>query len=1055
MSISDLQKSIIHLSTLGESCKAKDIKKELSLFEAIIQNNSLVQESSKVLYCLEKITSFTDLIADESKSNELKERIFRITSLYLDTLDYAKIEMPDEMSRLVFIADIDASDRNGAMSGILSKSIKCRLPVIVTSSILFGSNVKSYHSQKRQIDLRASLYENYDDYDVYWSKHHDYALFLPKGHESFESLGLDSEQFLKVDSFAQIFKEQKGSPPTLNQFMDLFNLGITARKHILLAGHGGKTCIGGLTKSKYKELLTFCQATGTENFNVISCSGGDVNLFHHTCVDGSTPNFSVNVFSIGSFPTNSLDKIGILTNVFSDFEEFKKQQYPHVSALAQASKIKFIQVANLPLIRFPGKGPLQPFRPWGNGIPSFTLTHNKLIAAKLLPYQLTGRDEHVPEPQSSQKAVLKVNAANIVELYPLHLDVPVAITKSAPFIHSMVPGNCHHLIDSLRFDFHPQYLMLSAREYCFKSKVQKAFIINKMHAAGREYTDAMLYYSNQECRLLYKRDGMNYIRSINQTGKQTVQTLSDFEYNAIFYQLTVQTTPDQENIARSAGERESTLNLKEKITGKKQFKTFKLLQGSLIKQPTLKKCNKMLRTSKCSAQELFEAALLYNQSEIALVLLEHHSIALNKTGGICPNLMASVIGTRNLALIRRCIALGGNTNLFATLTAAVATQEKDIVSLVLSKQWLIGSQMSNVLLLAKNLEVIKILVKAGADPHVKNEKGIAFSQLFIPRTIVEYQSFKSHGLLFDRSAILISALKSGKRDYVQFLLQEGVDVLKLSHQGELPFAEAAICSPAIFSLLVKHLQKKKAFNKACKKVDRFGNNALVKAYTHGARRNFKLLKTHGPKSCKKVLFQQALLLRDYKTAKSNLSCIAKSQIIEHADVGNVFHKDQLRVVRYLIENNYECSLTNLKFIESLIKDSVSFDVDLFKKCFKNYRCNTKDNGANLLFFAHQMNNLNAFTALLECGVNPHRHKSLLVEIVSKGKTDFFDQCLQHSSRFQLRKLNNNEFLKIAKKTKQSLMVKKLRQLRKQRKKLSLFYRFKNLIKIVFSYKSKC
>lgn len=1058
MSVSDIQKSIIHLTNLGNNCSSKDIKKELSLFEEIIQNYSLLQESSKVLYCLDKITSFTDLIADDVKSNKLKERVFKITASYLQTLDNLAVQMPDEPSRLVFIADIDAPDRNGAMTNVFNKSIECRVPVIVTSTVLFGSRLKSNSSKRRQDDLRNALYENYDHYDVYWSKNREYALFLPKNQESFESLGLDSEKFRKVDTFSKVFKGKKDSLPTLDHFMDLFNPEITARKHILLAGHGGKTCIGGLAKSRYRELLSFCQETGTENLNVVSCNGGDENLLQHTCIDGKTPSFSVNVFSIGSFPSNSTDKMEILSTIFSDFEKLKGEQYSHVSALNQVSQIKFTQVANLPLIRFPGKGLAQPFRPWGNGIPRFTLTHNKLTAAKLLPYRLRGREgDRSTTPTTrivGKNAELRVKGANVLEVYPLHVDVPVTITQGSPFIHSMIPGDCHHLIDDLSLDFHPQKLILSVARFCFSSKVQKAFIIKKIHAEGREYTDAMLYYSPKQCCLLYKQQGINYIRTIDRTGNQTLRTLSAHEYNAIFYKLMVQITPDQKNISQSIGEKESDVNLVDKITEKRQFKTFKSLQGPLIKQPSLKKCNRLLRTSQCSVQELFEVALFYNQSEIALALLEHHPIVVKKIGFTGRDLMAHVIATKDLNLIRKCIELGGNTDLDATLAAAVATNDKDIVSHVLKKKLFIRPQDSSLLHSTRNLEIIKILLRYGANPHFRNDKGITFAQTIIPRTKEEYKIYKSSGLLVDSSAILISALKAGKKDYVQFLLEEGVDVLELSSQGELPFVEAASCSPKIFSLVVKHLQKKKAFNAGCKKVDRFGNNALTKAYRHGANHNFRLLKAQGPKSCKKVLFKQALLLRDYKTAKSNLPFIAKSQPIEHVDIGNVFHVDQCEIVRHFIENNYKLNLNNSLFIEHLIKDTTSFDVDFFKKCFINYRRNTRDNGVNLLYRAHQMNNLNAFTALLDCGVNPYLHKSLIPKIVSAGKTDFFTECLKCSSKSQLRKLDNKALLKIAKESNQPLMAKQLRQLRKPRKKRPLIDRLKNLIKIVFSKISK-
>lgn len=1037
MSLINIQQSLRQLTDLHRqnSLTKKDIKGELALFQAIIQTSLPKVEQNKILYCLEKI----DYFAKEIGGAKLEEKVLKVTCELLEKMEVSENQMPDDAVRLVFVNDAESLDHNGAMSLLASSALRARMPLITSWSVISGDNIESSNGKDRKIQaLRSAIYENFEKFNIYKQIHGEFLIFLPKWQETLEDLGLQPAELVKVSKIEEIFEQPRVWDRTIDSFFSLFDENKITRKNIVISGHGGSQRIAAFSHQNYRKFLTFIQKTGTEHLRVVSCNGGSKNLFQHKLSDGTSPDFPITVMSRGNFNTTVIQARGIYKTHYSDFEKFKNIQIPHHLAFHKATRMSFSKFNNMPHVRLPSKRKeLQFFRPIGKhqDFKNTILTNNALSRIKLAPFHPAGRS-HVYPPQIRHKSPrLNIINRGAFEIYPLVIDIPVNISQKIPFFHSLIPGNCHHYFKELNIDSDFNNLLKSAYSIGLTCKANKAFFFETVNAPGKTYREAMLFYSKDNCYLIYQEGSKFYKEAISNKGKITREAISAHKFQFMILSSLMKTLPAQKAIDKSAGVKEKFKAVWNIVKKKKEFG----LQNELFEMPDDQidhdKCNQWIAKYKSNPQNLFEIALFLKKPKIALSILNFYKINLNKRDALGNSLFVQAIFSKDRDLVQKFLALKAKGNQesakgITPLVAAVAFKDVELINQLLEHYPNIAKSKNGKeqpLLYSNNSKIWELLIQKGANPHHRNsdKQAFAYSDCAVfPKSIEEYkemQKIKEVKLLFDLPSILVQAIRSGDLNYVQFLLKEGFDPLKRSKNGQIPFIEAACSTPEIFALVSKGRKKAGA-----SLVDRFGETAYKKAYYASAWENFAELEKKAGLKKHAYLFKEALGLRDYKNAQKFLPLISKRQKIEFPNSQSVFQKDQTAFIKYLLNNKYNVVLSNPKIIVGLIKKKSKFNESFFSKCLANYLKNSKTNrnDTELLHIAYKAKNVEAFKIILQKGVIPYKDIVFMKEIT--GNEEFLQLCILHSKR-PIPKGLADRLIKVAKNKKLTNQLKILKQ----------------------------
>ncbi len=727
------------------------------------------------------------------------------------------------------------------------------------------------------------MVNEFDHLDIYQEIEGDFLLFLPKNHPALEELDLRPEKFKKIEKITEIYRGPL-CRPSIENFIDLFSSTKNARKRVVLSGHGNDGYIGALTTDNYTKFLKFLENSCCEFLEIISCYGGGMNTLTHylEAEEKITPSFAIKIDSIGSFPTRSWMDPETFKKTFQTIEQFFSKRFSDLIEFRKQVKNQgiglrpllvennpFVCFENHSLLRFPLKGRNLPqgFRPVREERGYIALTYPKLQAAKLNIEQFDYEEKQIKH--ASTPAAIQVEDANIFEIFPLIVDVPLTFNQT-PFLLSMVPGNCHHLLQQVTL--HSKKMLTDFFSEYQNCNDIKAFFIKDLEVAGKKYHQVAMIASSNGVSWVQREDAVDGdgekhpVYYLYQNSSSDKREISAEEHAFIVHQWAEKTTPLSEAVRVSSGGQETDQDFSESLRRTFWDENFPLPKDYKI---YLDLCNKeeepyeetLKNVAVENLQFILEAALDANNTKLALFIINHYSknIDLDKKGLFGEILINQAIKNKSLPLVKLLVENGVNLNgkgfVQLPLNTAIIIGDPEIIDYFLTildkfdieakdkygktAFWLAAARSRP----QDSFLIPKTLSEKGADINAQNSWGSTALNCAVynkeKRTIDELLKIGADPYAGKPSA-LIYAIHNRDLDMVSYLIEKGVNASLADHEGNYPIIEAASKgTPAILREILKN--KNVNINVENNKKE----TAILKAYKNGSLANFEILKSMG------------------------------------------------------------------------------------------------------------------------------------------------------------------------------------------------------------------
>jgi hypothetical protein len=603
-------------------------------------------------------------------SDEITQRIDRVmNSLIFSPKEMTKKEKEKKIPIFNFslFSDFSSPDHNRSILDGLLEAFSDDVPIFTTTSLISAQdldldevNLDEVKSAAREEfhELRGRLkcLVRRGKWDIFRAK--EILLFLPsEKNMTLNQLGLHRNKFTQISDLEKIF-EGPTSQPSLEQFLQLFNLKKRTKKRVFLKGHGNATDeMGGFKFEEYRTLLKFLDTNDGEFLSVTSCkSGAGKNSSQHYIVEKGVcrgPNFPIGVRSIGAY--NAGDDIKVsrylqeLAEVIGKGGRFTTQDYKEGVKKAKNKRL-FEDVSDIystMQIRFPHSGNWLErggFRPLCELKMSYALTYNELQRNKLESLLDFEKRTSSRIEQERKPLEIRLDEKNVLFILPLVIDIPISWLGLSQIFVSMVPGTAHHLFASLEIH-HPisRYKIplsnfiknIKAFQAEKKGSENKAFFIGKLQCR-KEYFQVVISFFNGKLFYLYGvyEGGNKQYWMGDDNGEQQI---SEEKFGSIAFQIALDTKPQEESVRAATGGQQGESDFRSALQNEffwnedcplpELIKTY--LKFSSKKHLSKAEKKKLQKLDNPLLQELFAYAVKDEHLELISVLLKNSQIEPN------------------------------------------------------------------------------------------------------------------------------------------------------------------------------------------------------------------------------------------------------------------------------------------------------------------------------------------------------------------------------------------------------------------------------------------
>ena len=528
-----LESDLVHLKELVDDVKStgKDIDKaELQpLLAHILSELNKLEYDSKVTSNLSKniktevIKTLGNLHAElvkfgnSQKIEIVKDRILNLqTSIELipkPTVTPLQIGL-----KIGFYCDIDAPDDNNAIGSGMKCAIEQKLPFITTRSMLTCMNLGQDENYIFIMnDLQRSLSKASLEWDVFQKVDpvfgEEFVVFLPKSllpekspMEKLQALDFANDGSLRKISMADALQGAKRKTH-IQAFFNLFSQNPQISKLFYIDGHGSSNSVGGLDKEHYLQFLNFLDRQKCAGLLVSSCcSGGESSLLTSQSVPHEHT-FTTIVRSIGDFTTSASQEAEANIGEFMDawakvLESGKPRTVSTFRKVFESIEKGDKKPSNFAKVYFPSsKDSPTGFRPLDERGLGYALTQGVVKGALVGP-----RLDKKTDPP-----VIVIKNRNWLEVHPLVTDVAIQFETTNPVLLSMLPGQGHHFLKSLRLANQEPGVYLQAM-IGFNAKIDatKVFFIGSIQGKNKVYKQVALKLFEKGAQCVYQEDGRYY-----------------------------------------------------------------------------------------------------------------------------------------------------------------------------------------------------------------------------------------------------------------------------------------------------------------------------------------------------------------------------------------------------------------------------------------------------------------------------------------------------------------------------------------------------------------
>lgn len=595
--ITELKESYSKLKSEFETEKRKTIEKitkQIEKLQVKIQNSSSLSENE-----IKQVMRVVNDIG-EAVVNEKGRGVDTLVKVIGEVLTIQRVESRPE-DKKANMAIFFGVDPNGSIADSFSAAFESKVPIIVPSSIISGLDIvegKKEEVEETRVKIREQLIREALEWNIYREKGGDFLVFIPKQRkETLEDFDLERKKFEAVSDISYIMEVRGGV--TIKNFIALFKDHPQVKKRFILDGHGTSNHIAGMTISDWHQFLDFFGKSKGDFLDVRTCFGGET-LFEQSQTDEMKRRkpliFLVLVRSIGPSSTSA----GILDYCYQEtFDSFDKilaqSEQSSKGKIAPSSsqafgekmistiekgkvdlKLDEIDLDNLMLIRFPTRGvefEIGGFRPLGETERAYLLTYTEMQRQKLrsLPSKLSHPEDKEKETKVETKKELEsisLKNTEMIEVFPIVVDIPIhfeiAEKGKAPILHSMPPGDCHHLFTEISLESKDnsktgedllRELIKSTGDFYSESRDLKAFFIKKLKGQNQEFSDLVITVCNGKTVTLFsERDSKTQEKKyfMIQADRETAEIPSRF-YPLELYHIARESIPKEEAALSSTG----------------------------------------------------------------------------------------------------------------------------------------------------------------------------------------------------------------------------------------------------------------------------------------------------------------------------------------------------------------------------------------------------------------------------------------------------------------------------------------------------------------------
>lgn len=669
-----------------------------------------------------------------------------------------------------FFCDIDAPDHNGAILMGVFDALNNPMPFITSLSLLNGSFISK---DKGDIAYRVRHHlDHVDKWDIYLGEG-EYVVFIPKGGK-LEDLDLKNDGSLQKISAAKALSGYQRKP-TFEAFERLFSENPKHSKLFYHDGHGGPGSPGGMSRKVFEKYLAFLKKQKCQGMALTSCySGGQSTLnflSNAEDLEQKVP-FPVMAQSIGDFVTKSgqavefsmKDRLAMMKSLIEQHSglTYKKWQKA-LKELEAGKKEKSLQ--NQVQLYFP-HSPKSPagFRPPEEVSGSYSLTMNKL-----------------------GKAIyegLKLSNISHFAVFPLVVDVPIAISGKMPLLISQFPGQTRHYFKDVTVeDFQGvQPWMKEMKKLYADTPVRKAFFIEKLKGSQETIEHLAVYCGPLFTQCVYKKGSDCFFFD-----GETQQQISPLQYALEVEKIIKRTTPlKRAEIAGTAGQQSDNTFI-EKVRDTDFFPK--------IEQKDFDRLD--LKDQQAILINLSEA----NKEDIIIQRMEENGLSANFAGLNGEPILNNAVLNNSLRLIQFLIAKGADLNApglqkRTPLHNAANRGDPEILELLLKAEGIDKNPEDDEgkipLRWVSNDELIPLFRQYGCNFDEPDNEGMTS----LGAAIYSEDYEEAEALIREKANLdagnpspLLIAITSGDVEPIKMLLNAGAKGFEKDAKGRIPFVE--------------------------------------------------------------------------------------------------------------------------------------------------------------------------------------------------------------------------------------------------------------------------
>lgn len=751
--------------------------------------------------------------------------------------------------KIGFFCDIDSREHNGAIMKKLQIAIKQNLPFITTRSMLRGSEIEDNHIMLLEAEeIEKQLLENHSSWEIFQQFDSEYGeelvVFLPtsllpekSGKDKLEALDFVIDGSLKKVSLKDVMQGSQRKT-NISAFFKLFTDEPKLNKIFYFAGHGDINYVGGLAAENYQKFLSFIEKQKCKSLIVFSCySGGKSSLLNIPAKQQNSekiPSFEDQVKehsiytivqSIGDFPTFSgLEAENDLNLLFGEVASILEN--PGLETLPRFRQMfekieknkKEKSERNLIKIYCPhSSGTHSGFRPLdenGRGCSiTYAIAKGNELRSKLRFTQNTSEAIHIKNK-------------SYLEIHPLVTQIPIIFEEKNPLLLSMIPGNGHHFLKSIKLACEtPLDFIKAMRENhsVMNLGAKKGFFIGQIISENTTFEKVALRITPEGAHGVYRHETNYYFMD-----EGAIKAITPLQYVLICENIEALTRGNELSISTVSGGQESEALFQDALNEHffspdiKASKAFlSLLEMSIKNHPSevvLNVINARGLTLE-EKQSLLFWMLKKGYHKLALDMFKNENMKPNIYDVDASPLICYAIRYNHQDMVKCLLELEVGLNVKDPLDSynsplhqVVKLGDQKLVECLL-KNPSIQTEIKNLkgrtplyfAVLNRNSEIFKMLLAKGA--CLDSSQGRNLLSFFVLTDEPEHVDFllqANPNPNIGNPSALIQAIRSNNIYMVRRLMQAGGKPFEKDQNGSVPFVQAALrASFEIFNLFLE------------------------------------------------------------------------------------------------------------------------------------------------------------------------------------------------------------------------------------------------------------